>query len=102
MIVSKYCDHLPLHRQSDIYARESVEIDRSVMAGLGRHMVAQLEPLAERIARHVRAGAALHADDTKTGAPAPLIEVACWAHARRKIYDVHVETKSPRRQRRSR
>ena len=33
--------------------------------------------------------------DPKTGAPAPLTEVACWAHARRKIYDVHVETKSP-------
>ena len=31
----------------------------------------------------------------QTGAPAPLTEVACWAHARRKIYDVHVETKSP-------
>ena len=28
-------------------------------------------------------------------APASLIEVACWAHARRKIYDVHLETKSP-------
>ena len=29
------------------------------------------------------------------GATAPLTEVACWAHARRKIYDIHVETKSP-------
>lgn len=26
---------------------------------------------------------------------APLIEVACWAHARRKLYDVHAATKSP-------
>lgn len=170
VLVSKYCDHLPLYRQSDIYAREGVEIDRSVMAGWVGHMAALLEPLAERIARHVRAGAALHADDTpvpvldpgrgrtkagrlwtavrderpygstappaafylysadrkaerahallkgcrghlhadgyagfgglyeadpKTGSPAPLIEVACWAHCRRKIYDVHVATKSP-------
>jgi transposase len=30
--VSKYCDHLPLHRQSAIYAREGVDIDRSTMA----------------------------------------------------------------------
>ena len=29
-----------------------------------------------------------------TGVPR-LTEVACWAHARRKIYDVHVETGSP-------
>jgi len=33
-------------------------------------MVALLEPLAERIARHVRAGAALHADDT----PVPVLD----------------------------
>jgi transposase len=24
-----------------------------------------------------------------------LLEVACWAHARRKLYEVHVATKSP-------
>ena len=64
VIVSKYCDHLPLHRQSGIYARDGVTIDRSVMAGWVGHMAALLEPLAQRIARHVRAGCAVHADDT--------------------------------------
>jgi Transposase IS66 family len=39
--------------------------------------------------------AGLYEANRRTGAPAPLTEVACWAHARRKIYDVHVETKSP-------
>lgn len=29
VLVSKYCDHLPLYRQSAIYAREGVEIERS-------------------------------------------------------------------------
>jgi transposase len=33
VMVSKFCDHLPLYRQSRIYAREDVEIDRSTMAG---------------------------------------------------------------------
>ena len=34
------------------------------------------------------------------GATAPLTEVACWAHARRKIYDIHVEIEiTPRRRR---
>ncbi len=46
VLVAKYCDHLPLHRQSDIYAREGVAIDRSVMAGWVGHMAALLEPLA--------------------------------------------------------
>jgi transposase len=32
LLVSKYCDHLPLNRQSDIYAREGVELDRSTLA----------------------------------------------------------------------
>ncbi len=29
VLVSKYCDHLPLYRQSQIYARSGVELDRS-------------------------------------------------------------------------
>ena len=46
---------ISLHRQADIYGRSGVEVDRSVMAGRVGHMAALLEPLAERIARHVRA-----------------------------------------------
>lgn len=33
VIISKYADHLPLYRQSQIYARQGVEIDRSTLAG---------------------------------------------------------------------
>ena len=33
VIVSKFCDHLPLFRQSEIYARQGVDISRSTMAG---------------------------------------------------------------------
>jgi transposase len=169
VLVKKYCDHVPLHRQSGIYARAGVEIDRSTMADWVGHMAFLLDPLARSIAQHVRQGAAIHADDTpvpvlepgrgktKTGrlwvavrdertwssgvppavfyryAPdrraeqaeallkdcrgflhadaysgfnglyerhritgtARLTEVACWAHARRKIYEVHVATASP-------
>jgi len=36
----------------------------------------------------------LYQPDPKTGV-AKLVEVACWAHARRKLYDVHVATNSP-------
>ncbi len=32
VLVSKYCDHLPLYRQSGIYAREGVDLARSTMA----------------------------------------------------------------------
>jgi transposase len=33
VLVSKYGDHLPLYRQSQIYAREGVDLDRSTLAG---------------------------------------------------------------------
>ncbi len=177
VLVSKYCDHTPLHRQAVIYAREGVDLDRSTLADWVGAAVFLLAPLAEAIGRHVRAGAALHADDTtvpvlapglgktRTGrlwgvvrderpwgsdvppaafyrysadrrgihaqallgscrgflhadsyagetrsvcsgfdalhqptTPAgdpPLVEVACWSHARRKFYDVHHATASP-------
>ena len=32
VLVSKYADHLPLYRQSQIYAREGIDLDRSTMA----------------------------------------------------------------------
>ncbi len=32
ILVSKYCDHQPLYRQSSIYAREGVDLDRAIMA----------------------------------------------------------------------
>jgi transposase len=167
--VSKYADGLPLYRQSEIYARQGVEIDRSTMAEWMGRTTALLDPLTEAIGRHVRAGTVLHADDTtvpvlepgrgqtrtgrlwavvrderpfagtappavyyryspdrraehaaallgscrgflhadgyagfnalfaddpKTGQPL-LTEVACWAHARRHIYEVYEATPSP-------
>jgi transposase len=71
VLVSKYCDHLPLHRQAGIYAREGVELDRSTLADWVGQATFLLSPLAEAIGRHIRAGAALHADDTTVPVLAP-------------------------------
>ena len=64
VLVSKYADHLPLYRQSQIYAREGVDIDRSTMADWVGRSTALLEPLADEVGWMVRRGAALFADDT--------------------------------------
>jgi hypothetical protein len=32
VLVSKYADHPPLYRQSQIYARQEIELDRSTLA----------------------------------------------------------------------
>lgn len=167
--IAKFCDHLPLHRQTEIYAREGVELERSTLADWMGRAAWLLKPLAERVGDYARAGPAIHADDTpipvqdpgrgrtRTGRlwvvvrdetpwgssnptaayyryspdrkgehaqallasargflhadayagfdklyepdPAtgqPRLEpVACWAHARRELFDVHASTKSP-------
>jgi len=163
VLVSKYGDHLPLYRQSEIYAREGVELDRSTLADWVSGTSQLFEPLVEVLRRHVMSAEKLHADDvpvpvlapgngkTKTGRlwtyvrddrPAgdqtpPAVwfaytpdrkgehpqahlskfkgtlqadayagfeqiyetgrirEAACWAHARRKFYDIQVAHKSP-------
>jgi transposase len=163
VLVSKYCDHLPLYRQCQILARQGVELDRSTLANWVGGACWWLEPLQARLAEHVFASQKLFADDTplpvldpgrgrtKTGrlwvyarddrpwrGPGPPAAVylyspdrkaehpashlarfsgvlqvdgypgfdrlgdggvirlaACWAHARRKFYDVQQATSSP-------
>jgi hypothetical protein len=67
--VSKYRDHLPLDRQSEIYAREGVELARSTLADWVRESSALLRPLVEAVRRHVLAAEKLHPDDT----PVPVL-----------------------------
>jgi transposase len=167
VLVSKYCDHLPLYRQSEIYARSGVELERSTLADWVGQCSALLAPLANSLNRYVLAGSKLHADDTpvpvlqpgrgatkhgrlwtyvrddrasastdpaavwfayspdrkgahprmhlknfngvlqadgyagfdrlfnEADAQHPIQEAACWAHARRKFYDIHQATQSP-------
>ena len=163
VLVAKFADHLPLYRQSEIYAREGVELERSTLADWVGQSAALLRPLLDALACHVLAGDRVHADDTpvpvlapgagrtKTGrlwaylrderpyaglaAPAVfyryspdrraehprehlagfagvlhadgyagfeglyddgrVVEAACWAHVRRKFFDLHASGKSP-------
>jgi transposase len=62
--VGKYCDGLPLYRQSDIYARQGVVIERQTLADWMGHAAFWLAPLGELIGAHVFAAPAIHSDDT--------------------------------------
>jgi transposase len=163
VLVAKYADHLPLYRQSEIYARDGVELERSTLADWVGQSAVLLRPLVDALGRHVLAGDRVHADDTpvpvlapgagktKTGRlwaylrderpyagaapPAVLyryspdrraehprahlagfagvlhadgyagfdglydsgrvVEAACWAHVRRKFFDLHAGGQSP-------
>jgi transposase len=68
---SKFCDHLPLYRQAEIYARSGVDVDRGQLAEWLGHLAWLLKPLGELIARHVMAGRVIHADDTPVPVLAP-------------------------------
>ena len=163
VLVAKHCDHLPLYRQSQIFALHGVGIDRSTLANWVDGACWWLEPLQARLAAHVFGSTKLFPDDTpipvldpgrgrtKTGrlwvyarddrpwsgpeppavvyfycpdqkaerpaahlqdfrgvlqvdgyagferltAPGDIVLAACWAHARRKFYDLHEATGSP-------
>jgi len=64
VLISKYGDHLPLYRQSEIYARQGVDIGRSTLAGWVGAATELLTPLLAALERHVTSGSKLHADDT--------------------------------------
>jgi transposase len=71
VLVSKYADHLPLYRQSEIYARQGIELERSTMADWVGGTSQLLEPLIEVLRRYVTASSKLHADDTPVPVLAP-------------------------------
>lgn len=162
VLVNKYCDHSPLYRQAQIFARHGIELDRSTLANWVGNACWWLEPLQAALANKVFASSKLFADDTpipvldpgrgrtKTGrlwvytrddrpwnGPDPpaavyfyspdrkaerpashlanfsgvlqvdgyagferltskgVVLAACWAHARRKFYEIHEGTGSP-------
>jgi len=158
VLIGKFADHLPLYRQSVIYARDGVELPRSLLADWVGACSDLVDPLVAALQRHVTAGVKLHADDTTLPVLAPglgkaktgrlwtyvrddrpagtseppaawfaytpdrkgihpqqhlkgftgvlqadayagfgvlyesgaIKEAACWAHARRQFYDLHV------------
>src|ERR1700722_15717375 len=64
VLVAKYCDHLPLYRQAEIYARDGIDLDRSTLADWVGQTAALMRPLVEAVGAHVMAADRLHADDT--------------------------------------
>ena len=71
VLTSKYSDHLPLYRQSEIYERWGVELERSTLAEWVGGSSRLLAPLVEALRRHVMAAKKLHADDTPVPVLAP-------------------------------
>ena len=70
VIVSKYADHLPLYRQSQIYARQGVDIDRSTLAFWVGKAAHELKPVHDALLAHLKRSTKLFMDET----PAPVLD----------------------------
>jgi transposase len=64
VLVSKYADHLPLHRQEMIYRREGVHLDTSTMCDWVDRSADLLKPIVEQLRLDVLSGPVVHADET--------------------------------------
>lgn len=62
--VSKYCDHLPLYRLEEIFARQGVRISRSTMCGWLTSLVALLRPLYDLMHQRLLLSKVIWTDDT--------------------------------------
>jgi hypothetical protein len=71
ILVSKFDDHLPLHRQGEIFARLGIDIPRSTLISWTGSAIAELRPIAELIHRSTLTATHLHCDDTKIPVLAP-------------------------------
>jgi len=68
--VSKYGDHLPLHRQEEIFQRQGVELSRQTMCGWMRECADLVSPLYELMKKGVLESKAVQTDDT----PVPVLD----------------------------
>jgi transposase len=69
VVFGKFGLHLPLHRQSERFAREGVPIEVSTLADWVGAVTTALAPLVGLIEAHVRSGSRIHLDDT----PVPVL-----------------------------
>src|SRR6056297_1021936 len=70
VLVSKYADHLPLYRQSQILGRDGIEIHRSTLAHWVGFAAFELSPLHARLLEILKTSPKLFADET----PCPVLD----------------------------
>lgn len=64
VLVSKYADHLPLHRQEGIYQRHGLDLKRSTLCDWVAQSAALLQPIVKALHQRVLQSPKIHTDDT--------------------------------------
>ena len=70
-VVSKFCDHLPFYRQAEIWRRDGIEIDRSMLANWAGRVSFHLAPVIDAMIDELKASDRLFADETTVPVLAP-------------------------------
>ena len=71
ILVQKYCNHLPIYRQHQIYAREGINLSTSTMNSWTGKCVKLLTPLIDELKKEIFNSEYLHGDDTPIRVLAP-------------------------------
>src|SRR5579872_1394848 len=64
IVVDKYLDHLPLHRQQQRFSREKINIPYSTLTDWVSHTCQLIMPLYDALTKEALSGDYLHADET--------------------------------------
>ncbi len=71
MLTGKYCEHLPLYRQSEIFARQGVELSRALLSNWVDACCQLMTPLNDALYSYVMNTRKVHTDDTPVKVLAP-------------------------------
>jgi transposase len=64
VVVSKYADHLPLHRMEERFAREGVHLPRSTLCDWVAQVANLLCPITDAMGKAMLGAHRIHTDDT--------------------------------------
>jgi len=78
--VSKYVDHLPLHRQEQLFARFQLELSRKTMGGWLTQCGKLLAPLYDRLKTYIWQSKVIGTDDTSVKVLDPELPFAKTGH----------------------
>lgn len=71
VLVSKFADHLPFYRQSQILARSGIQIDRSTLADWAGAAAFHLGPVVDRLTEHLKSSGKLFMPSRPIAAQSP-------------------------------
>lgn len=70
-VVSKFCDHVPFYRQAEIWRRDGIEIDRTMLANWAGRVAFHVAPIIDAMIAELKASDRLFADETTVPVLAP-------------------------------